>query len=591
MFDLATFRKIYSLACPYGRKRMLVVASLTCLQGIVQTVGVSSIFPFLAIAADPRAVRDSPIGGAVLQQLPEMSDRTLLIVAGLGAIAMLLVANGLHLLTVYATATYSRGFGHWLQIRLLRQVLAQDYSYFLQHSTAVMLKKVSSDVVQFIQGVLIPLFNATAGIVNIALLAIMLLLVDPVVAVAAGLTLGSLYMGIFGLLSGHRREISRTMKETTRETTRQAQQLLGGVKPIKVHGAEPHFILRFSDQSLRQANVQAKLTVHQAAPKTIIEPVALGALVSIILYYTTRGHSLTDILPTLGLIAMASYRMLPNIQSLYVAASIFSANLHTLDEVYEEFDPETRTAATTASTEKASPLSWSESISLRELGFRYPSGLTNTINSISLTIPKNTSVAFVGSTGCGKSTLIDLILGLHTPSAGGIYIDKTRLDNTNLANWRAGIGYVPQDIFLLDDTIAANVALGQPADQIDYEQLRRACTAAQLLDFIEQELHDGWQTQVGERGVRLSGGQRQRIGLARALYHRPEVLILDEATSALDQSTEADVMMAIAELEGKLTMIIVAHRLSTIQWCDQVVELNRGRVVKISNHKTMTELP
>lgn len=574
------FRKIYALARPYGRKRLAVVAALTCLQGIVQTVGVSSIFPFLAIAADPAAVRQSQIGGEVLRRLPEMSDSALLIVAGLGAITMLLVSNGLHLLTVYATASYTRGFGHWLRVRLLRQIVAQDYSYFLQRSTAVMLKKVNGDVQAYVMQVLVPLFNAAAGLVNVVLLGLMLVFVDPYVALACGLILGLSYAAIFKVLAKHRREFSETMKVANRETNRQIQQLLGGIKPIKVHGVENTFVDRFAGYSLRQSAVQSKQTVHAFAPKSAIEPLGLGALVGIVVFYAARGENLAAILPTLGLMAMAAYRMLPNIQTLYTAASTFSANLHLLDEVYEEFAPDQTSITKLTPAAQLIRIEWSQQISLRDVCFRYPSSPRHVIDHVDLVIPKNTSVAFIGSTGCGKSTLVDLILGLHTPSSGGIYVDDIELTKDNQRNWRAGIGYVPQDIFLLDDTIAANVALGQPADEIDHEQLRRACAAAQILDFIERDLPSGWKTQVGERGVRLSGGQRQRIGLARALYHRPDVLILDEATSALDQTTEAEVMKAIAALEGELTMIIIAHRLTTIQWCDQVVELSAGKVVE-----------
>ena len=583
------FRKIYSLARPYGRRRLLTVAALTCLQGIVQTVGVSSIFPFLAIAADPAAVRSSQIGSEVLRRLPQMTDQTLLIVAGLAAIAMLLISNGLHLLTVYATASYTRGFGHWLRVRLLRQIVGQDYSYFLQRSTAVMHRKINGDVQTYIGQVLVPLFTAAAGLINVALLALMLVLVDPVVALTCGLILGLSYAAIFAVLARHRREYSETMKLANRETNRQIQQLLGGIKPIKVHGVESTFINRFAVFSLQQAAVLAKQTVHQFAPKSAIEPLGLGALVGIVVFYAARGESLAAILPTLGLMAMAAYRMLPNIQLLYVAASTFSANLHSLDEVYEEFEADRQAiAAKVITTDQLKRIPWNQQITLRGLSFRYPGSPRNVIDYVDLVIPKNTSVAFIGTTGCGKSTLVDLILGLHTPVSGGIFVDELQLHRDNQRNWRAGIGYVPQDIFLLDDTIAANVALGERAEQSDHTQLRRACAAAQILDFIEHDLPSGWETQVGERGVRLSGGQRQRIGLARALYHRPDVLILDEATSALDQETEAEVMKAIAALEGELTMIIIAHRLTTIQWCDQVVELTAGKVAQqptIANKK------
>jgi ATP-binding cassette subfamily C protein len=222
---------------------------------------------------------------------------------------------------------------------------------------------------------------------------------------------------------------------------------------------------------------------------------------------------------------------------------------------------------------KAEPFAWNEAITLREVSFRYPRGSRAALDGISLVIAKNTSLGVIGPTGSGKSTLVDLLLGLYQPTTGEILIDDQPLTPALMPSWQATIGYVPQDIFLIDDTIARNVAFGLPDNEIDRVRLRDVCTMAQLLDFIETELPNGFDTYVGERGIRLSGGQRQRIGLARALYHRPSVLILDEATSGLDVATEAKLLEALHSLEGKLTMVVAAHRLSAVANCDHLIDL------------------
>jgi len=251
---------------------------------------------------------------------------------------------------------------------------------------------------------------------------------------------------------------------------------------------------------------------------------------------------------------------------------------HALNEVYDEFaaaetDKSIRPEIIGDALAPARPLRWSDAIVLREVGFRYPGASRPALDGLSLTIPKNSSVGVIGPTGSGKSTLVDLLLGLYHPTAGEILIDGRPLTPELVPSWQASIGYVPQDIFLIDDTIARNIAFGLPDNEIDPARLREACAIAQLLDFVEAELPDGFDTNVGERGVRLSGGQRQRIGLARALYHRPSLLILDEATSALDMATEAKLLDALRSLAGKLTMVVAAHRLSAVANCDQLIDL------------------
>jgi ATP-binding cassette subfamily C protein len=296
------------------------------------------------------------------------------------------------------------------------------------------------------------------------------------------------------------------------------------------------------------------------------------------LLLAVKGRDFSDILPNLGVMALAGYRLLPSLQLLYSQLTQISSMRHALDEVYDEFVA----AETDASVSRrpgseylaaAEPLYCNDAITLRDVSFRYPSKSRPALDGLCLIIPKNSSVGVIGPTGSGKSTLVDLLLGLYQPTAGEILIDGRPLTPAVVPVWQASIGYVPQDIFLIDDTIARNVAFGLPNDKIDSARLREACDVAQLLEFIEAELPDGFDTNVGERGIRLSGGQRQRIGLARALYHRPSLLILDEATSALDVATEAKLLDALRSLAGKLTMVVAAHRFSAIANCDQLIDL------------------
>src|SRR5262249_4354617 len=310
----------------------------------------------------------------------------------------------------------------------------------------------------------------------------------------------------------------------------------------------------------------------------LIEPIAFGGLVVAVLLLAARGRDFSDILPNLGVMALAGYRLLPSLQLLYSQLTQVSSVRHAVDEVYDEFvaaetDRSSSPAIRTDALARVRPLRWTDSITLREVSFCYPGASRPTLDGISLTIPKNTSLGVIGPTGSGKSTLVDLLLGLYQPAAGEIRIDDRLLTPVLVPSWQATIGYVPQDIFLIDDTIARNVAFGLPDNEIDPARLREACATAQILDFIETEVPNGFDTYVGERGIRLSGGQRQRIGLARALYHCPSLLILDEATSALDMATEAKLLQALRSLAGKLTMVVAAHRLSAVANCDQLVDV------------------
>lgn len=572
-------RKVYVLATPYGRKNLLIVTGFSFAQGVFQVLGVTSIFPFLALAADPASLRNSQFGTKFLEFFPRMDDGRLLLVSGVFAIVMLFLSNGVNLLAEFVRTRYAHQFGHWLRVRLLRQIATRPYTDFLQENTGVLVKKVVGDVMSYTTGVLLPLLDSLARLATIILLVATLFLVHPQIAISASLGLGIFYAAVFGVLGRYRHRISEGLKEAFRGTYIEVQQMLGGIKPVKVHRAEETFIARFSIHSARNARLQAWSSILSNGPRYLIEPLAFGGLVVVVLIYAARGQDIVAILPNLGVMALAGYRLLPALQLLYGQITSLTTQRHSLEEVFDEFL--TRENATGKDVETVdgrlsapAPLLWERAIVLDKLSFQYPGAEKPVIDRLSLTIPKNSSLGIIGQTGCGKSTLVDLILGLHIPTSGQILIDDAPLGPHNRRAWRGGIGYVPQEIFLIDDSVAANIAFGVSKEKIDLAALERAAAAAQILDFIQHQLSQGWETVVGERGVRLSGGQRQRIGLARALYHEPDLLVLDEATSALDTETEDGVMQAISGISGQITMLVIAHRLRTVAMCDEMLDLS-----------------
>jgi ATP-binding cassette, subfamily B, bacterial PglK len=569
-------RRVLFLARPYGRKKLALVFFLSLAQGIFQVIGVTSIFPFLAIAADPDRIRHSQFGLRFLALLPPMSNRELLITAGIVAIVGLLLSNAVNLLAEYARTRYAHSFGHWLRVRLLRKMASQPYGYFLQRNSGDLLKKVVGDVMNYIDGVLLPLLDSIARGLTAALLLATLFLVQPVIAVSATLGFGAFYLIIFRLLARKRREANEGLRTSFAGSYREAQQMLGGIKPIKVHRAEEHFLSRFAGYSAIVAQMFARVPIIANSARYLVEPLAFGGLVLAVVVLAARGRDFSDILPNLGVMALAGYRLLPTLQLLYGQVTHLTSMRYSLDEVFEEFaaaEREEKSGNVEISLRKPRPIEWQNAITLDAVSFIYPGTDRLVLDRFSVTIQKNMSIGFIGPTGSGKSTLIDLLLGLHRPTSGRVLIDGRPLTPELIPSWQATIGYVPQEIFLIDDTIARNIALGVPDNEIDDTRLQEVCAIAQILDFIETELRDGFQTTAGERGVRLSGGQRQRLGLARALYHRPSLLLLDEATSALDTATEAKLIEALHSLTGKLTIVMATHRLNSLGGYGDLINL------------------
>lgn len=565
--------RCYRLALPYGRLKLFVVLGLILTNGLLQLVGVTSVFPFFALAADPDRLRKSALGGWLLSFLPPLSTNQLLVIAGCFAIAMLVFASVGSMVSEVLRIRYAYGFCHWLRGRLFESYARQPYAFFLRRNSAELNQKLM-DVLVFIQSVLLPVGEILTRLVLIVLLVGAIFFVQPWVALGAMIVFGGFYLLVFVWLRPRTRAVSEGLKTHNVGFWKNTNQFLHGIKTVLVHGKSRHFMDRALEHSARIGYFQAKIPTYSNGPRYLIEPVAFGGLMAIVVVLALRGQSFVDILPNLTVMAFAAYRLLPALQLLYGQLVTVAASNYTLTQLEEEvLKIEKETAVSTVENPSTHPLSFQREIRLEGLRFQYPGTAAPTLKDFNLTIAKNESVGIAGPSGAGKSTLVDLILGLHTPQSGTIQVDGAPLTAGNLASWRQIIGYVPQEIYLLDDTIAANIAFGLDPRALDLAALREAAQGAQILEFIEQQLPHGFQTTIGERGVRLSGGQRQRIGLARALYHRPQILILDEATSALDQQTELAVMETIHRLQGTLTIITIAHRLSTLERCDRIIQL------------------
>lgn len=601
------------------------------LQGVVQALGVTSIAPFLMLASDPDRFLHSAWGAKLVSVFPQLNGATLVVAAGLFSILMLFLANAVSLWADVTRTRYAHQFGHWLRMRLLRHILGQPYSYFFRRNTSVLTKKVVGDVGDFTTNLVLPLFDMLARLATAISLTAVLFAFQPLAALLAVAGLGSYYTVVFRLLRSRRSALSGRMKSARRGEFFALGQLFGALKMIFARDCADAFVGRFSRFSRQQAKAGTMVPLCGSVPRYILEPVAYGSLILWILLSMAAGNSLTAILPTIGVIAMAGYRLLPNLQQLFARLVMLTTSRHCLEEILTElcgdqpqvaetvrwpseavgldssFAPASEVRRTKAQNAarlgKASSerltghgpiqrvatgqLSWDTSLELTDVTYTYPASNQPALKNVSLRILKGSSVGFVGPTGSGKSTLADVILGLLTPDSGQILLDGKPLSAADLPLWRAGIGYVPQDVFLLDATVEENIAFGVDKDEIDTHRVRESARLAQLLDFIEAELPNGFKTRVGEHGVCLSGGQRQRIGLARALYFQPQLLILDEATSALDNDTEARLMDSLQSLPHELTTLTIAHRISTVRNCKMLCYVQDGIIQGQGDHNQL----
>jgi ATP-binding cassette subfamily C protein len=570
---LKLLNRCYKLAVPYGRVRLFSVLGMIFMNGFLQLVGVTSIFPFFALAADPERIKNSSVGRWLLHFLPPMSTNHLLATAGIFSILMLLIASVGSMASEYVRIRYAYSFSQWIRGQLMRSYAMRPYGYFLHRNSAALSQRIQ-DIHSFTINVLLPLGEILTRLVLISMLAATVFYVQPFVAVGAVVLLGGFYLLAFLWIRPRTRKIGRVIQKHNVGFWKNTNQFLHAIKTVFVHGKTRYFIEKAIQHSAETTKYQSLIPIYGNGPRYLIEPIAYGGLVAIVVVLALQGKPFSDILPNLMVMAMAGYRLLPSLQLLFGQLVAVAANNYTLVQLEEEIlEIEHESAGVTSDAASViGKLAFNEGISLESLSYRYPESENDVIKGLSLMIEKNESIGIAGPSGSGKSTLVDLILGLHAPTSGALKVDGVPITRENISSWRSMIGYVPQEIYLLDDTIAANIAFGIDPQNIDSKALEEAARGAHILDFI-LSLPEGFDTVVGERGVRLSGGQRQRIGVARALYHGPDVLVLDEATSALDHDTEKAVMETITLLKGKLTIIIIAHRLSTLEHCSRVLRM------------------
>lgn len=573
---MTTFKKVLALLSPQERRRGALVMIMVVVMAITETVGVAAVMPFLSVMGNPEAVEDTPYLLATYNAFAFESKQTFLTVLGIGAFGIVLLSAAVRIVTTYAINRYAQMRRHSVGERLLETYLRQPYAFFLNRHSGDMAKSILSEVDQLVGQVIKPGFDAIAYTVVALAIVLFLIIQDPWLALAVGVVIGGSYLLIFGVVQKHLAKIGKERATANKERFTAAGEALGGIKDIKLLGREQAYLTRFRPSSARFSRHQATNATLSEVPRYFIEAIGVGGVILLALFLMASRDSVGQALPVLGLYAFAGYKLLPAAQRIYQGFAKLRFGAAAVDEIYADLNE--REALAEIRNLPNDRLEATKAIVLNNLSFTYPGTKSTALKNIDLTVPVGSAIGLVGGTGAGKTTLVDLTLGLLRPTEGQLEVDDTPITDKNLRQWQASLGYVPQDIFLVDATVAENIALGIPKTKIDHAKVEECARMAQVHEFIMNQMPQQYETEVGERGVRLSGGQRQRIGIARALYHDPAILVFDEATSALDNATEKAVMDAVNALSHDKTIIMIAHRLSTVKKCDQIVLLEQGAI-------------
>jgi len=579
-------RRLWNHINPRRRMQFGLLFIVMILASFAEVLSIGAVLPFLGVLTAPEVIFDNPIAQPFINALNLTDPKQLLLPITIIFSAGALISGLMRLILLWAQTRLSHAIGADLSINIYRNTLYQPYTIHLERNSSEVIAGISSKANRVVASTLLPLVSIISSVWILSAILLTLLAIEPVVATTAFIGFGTIYILI---ILTTKKAVARDSKRISYESNRVIKALqegLGGIRDVLIEGTQETYchIYRNADLPLRRA--QANISIISGSPRYAIE--SLGMVLIAVLAYALAGQpsGIISAIPILGALALGAQRLLPIIQLSYSSWTALKGGQASLSDALDLLD---QPIPAYANLKQKALIPFQHSITVNNLTFQYTKDAPWVFeHGLSLSIPKGSRIGFIGATGSGKSTFLDIIMGLLEPSSGSLEIDGITITRENHRSWQTHIAHVPQAIFLADTSISENIAFGLPVKQINITRVRQAAQKAQISQTIES-WDKQYDTLVGERGVRLSGGQRQRIGIARALYKQADVLVFDEATSALDNDTEQAVMEAIESLDNELTVIIVAHRLTTLKNCTHIVEFADGKIVRSGSYQAIVE--
>lgn len=580
---METLKKLLDLLSRKDKKKIQILTLLILITAIIDTIGIASIFPFITLLSNPQLLETNffLVNLFKMAQILGIKDSTeFLYFLGVFSLFFLIFSLIVRAVCTYFQYRFSLMCEYSIGKSLVEKYLHQPYEWFLDRNSAEIGKNILLEVREVVEKGILPSINILAYGIACLCLIILLVLIDPYISLIMSLSIMICYLISFYFVKKILSKLSIRRSDANKKRNIIINEAFGASKEIKIIGKEEFYIKNFEDPAKKYATSHSLAVIIGLLPRYIIEGFAFGGMIFVILLFMSKENSFSNLIPIISVYAFAGYRLMPALQNIYFAATQLRFSGAALINVHSDF--KSLNLGERYNKNQLS-LPFNKSIELKNISFSYNLKNRSIIKNVSFKIPAFSKVGIVGATGSGKSTVIDIILGLLTPNHGNLYVDDIKIDKNNLSSWQKKIGYVPQQIYLSDESIISNIALGTDKDKIDYNQIVKVSKIANLHEFIDKELPNKYDTLVGERGVRLSGGQRQRIGIARALYHKPSILVLDEATSALDNLTENSVLEAVLNFGKNITILLVAHRLTTVKNCDNIFFFEKGKMIANGN--------
>jgi ABC-type multidrug transport system fused ATPase/permease subunit len=587
MFNM--IRQLFLLLSPQQVRQFYILQVLVVVMAFTEMLGIASIAPFMALVGDMSIIETNSFL-AELYRLSGLTDPLdFVFYAGVLVLLALTFSTLVSMFTVWKLALYGASVGIEIADRLYAYYMQEDWQFHASGSSAQLTKQVSTEAMRITAGIIQPLMSMNAKVVLAVLISVSILIYNPIIAIVGLAIFALAYFILYRLVRKKLVSNGQKLSQVSTDRFRLMNEGFGGIKDVLLLNRSDDFIKRFEASGKIYSQALGLNTGISQVPRYFMELIAFGAMIGLVLLLIKLYEgNLGEVLPILAVYALAAFKLLPALQQIYGSIAQIKGNAAAFEAVKEDLQRSAKQHKPMLKEALPMHMQLKTQITLDNITFSYPDKSRPAVNGVTMTIPANSVIGLVGSSGSGKSTLIDLLLGLLTPQSGDLYMDDTQITAENKRAWQNTLGFVPQSIFLSEGSIAENIAFGLPVADIDLTQVNKALALASLTELVAQ-LPDGIHTKVGERGVQLSGGQRQRIGIARALYHEADVLVFDEATSALDGITEKIIMDAIHDFSGQKTIVMIAHRLKTVQKCDIIYLMEQGKIVDQGTYQELLE--